>query len=56
MTKPEYVEGCPCKDCTGQGVGWIKHRNAAEVKALQWRKDKKAYAQYMADWRPHPYL
>lgn len=50
--KPEFVEGCPCKDCTGKGVGWIKHKTKAQVKAYLWRKEKKAYAMMLADYAP----
>jgi hypothetical protein len=28
-----YNPLCPCKQCTGEGLGWIKHLTPAQAKA-----------------------
>lgn len=36
---------CPCKECTGKGVGWIKHLNKSQ---LTYRKTKQRKS-YLSD-------
>lgn len=47
--KPEYNPLCPCKDCTGKGLGWIKHLSARQSQLRLKRLEEERRKQLVAD-------
>lgn len=45
----EYNSLCPCKDCTGKGLGWIKHLNAEESQKRLERLERERHNQLVKD-------